>query len=393
MFRPGQRLASALLALCVSSTLVGQTTAAVTGEKLRHVQTLERDDLAGVARVVSSPDGKFIYAAAHRASAVVGFARDPKTGKLEFLQSHSDEDHLRGVTEITLNSDGRYAVATAFESRTVVLFRRNPTTGRLDVVTILSDGDEPKLLMKYPIAASFVPGSRLIYVADDAGRSADSPQGALHAFRVTEAGKLKWLGTDEGQAGCYFGARDVGIALQAKLIFVPCKAAHTLVVADFDAKTGKTRVRQVLRDGQQGINGLSGVFGVAVSPDGQFVCVASGRFAGDDGVSVFALDGKGSLKPVQELHNDRDGLHHFEGGNSIRMTSDGKRVYATASRSNALACFQRDAKTGKLTLLEVLTDGKPNVLEGAAGLGISPDGRFIYVAAEAKQAICVFQRP
>ena len=67
-------------------------------------------------------------------------------------------------------------------------------------------------------------------------------------------------------------------------------------------------------------------------------------------------------------------------------------VYAAATRSGSLAAFQRDATTGKLTFLETLTDGAPADLAGAAGVGISPDSRFIYVAAEEKKAISVFRR-
>jgi hypothetical protein len=37
-------------------------------------------------------------------------------------------------------------------------------------------------------------------------------------------------------------------------------------------------------------------------------------------------------------------------------------------------------------------DGGPGGGLGAAGVGISPDGRFVYIATEDKKAVAVFQR-
>ena len=57
-----------------------------------------------------------------------------------------------------------------------------------------------------------------------------------------------------------------------------------------------------------------------------------------------------------------------------------------------VACFRRDPETGKLKSLETLPDGGEDGELGAAGVTVSPDGRFVYVATEDKRSLTVFRR-
>lgn len=371
---------------------LGQTGSETKGElKLRHVQSLEREELTTVVRANPSADGKFVYASAWRAMAVLVFAREVKTGRLEYRQSFTSEEHLRGVTDLCLSPDGRYAAAVAFDSQTVLLFQRDSVSGQLRLVDIARNGDESGLKLSYPIAATFSPDSRFVYVVDDVGPDEGKPTGSLNTFEVTKAGKLEWLVTDVGQGNYFLGAREVTASPSGKTLFVACRVG-TVVVLERNDKSGRPRIRQVVRDEEGRVHGLEGAMSVAVSPDERFVYVSAGRFEGDDAVSVFRLEEEGSLGFVQEIRNGAGELHDFEGGNQIKVSPDGKHVYATATRSGSLACFTRDATTGKLRFLETLTDSDSTKLAGAAGVGISPGSRFIYVAAEEKKAISVFRR-
>jgi 6-phosphogluconolactonase (cycloisomerase 2 family) len=357
--------------------------------RLTLVESVPRDELDAVVSVATSRDGKFHYAAAWRSATLTVFARDPKTGKLEPKQTITDQNVLAGTTSLNLSPDGGLAVAAAFQSRTVVLYTRSAETGELARSDVAREG-EKELRMQFPIAAAFSPDSKFVYVVDDSGPG-DGGQGGITAFRVND-GKLELVGTDEGKDGCYAGARGLAFHPDGKTLFVACNRAGTLVVADRDGGTGKTSVRQVIKDEEGDVHGLAGAMGVVVSANGRFAYVSSGRFRGDDAVSVFQVGAGGRLILVQEFLNGKGELQSFEGGNQLAVSPDGLNVYAAATRSRTVACFRRHQVSGRLTFLETIPDGGKGGEFGAAGVTLSPDGQFVYVATEDGKAVSVFKR-
>lgn len=353
---------------------------------LRHIGSVTRDDLQGVVGLASSPDGMYLYAAAFHGGTVTVFTRDPRTGELTHVQTLQNRKDLSGVTSITVSSDGQYAATAAFQSGAAVLYARDGETGRLTRLHALHSNDEGVEGLDFAIRARFSPEGRHLYVLD-------GEDGGLTTLEIQTGGRLKWLQTNKGEDSVLGGSRGLAFLAGGGGVLAANYRGNSLVLFDRNRADGTTSVRQVLKDEENGIRALAGAFGVAVSADGKFVYVCSGRFQGDNAVSVFTFDASGKLVLAQELVAGEDGFQPFAGGNHILVSPDGRNVYAVATASGSLACFERDPAKGKLRLLEVLTNSSgAGALGGAAGIECSPDGHFLYVAAEFEQTISVYRR-
>ena len=143
---------------------------------------------------------------------------------------------------------------------------------------------------------------------------------------------------------------------------------------------------------------LAGADSVTISPDGKNAYVASH----DDGVAVFDRDpatGKLTQKPGTDACISEDGSGHtcadgraLNTAVSITSSPDGRSVYVVTTTPNAVAVFDRNPVTGKLTQKAgtdgcisetgsggTCADGK--ALYAPSSVAVSPNGRNVYVAS------------
>jgi 6-phosphogluconolactonase (cycloisomerase 2 family) len=352
---------------------------------LRFLATTRQDGLAGAVSLALSPDGKFLYACGYKANALNVFARNSETGLLTHVSSVVDADQLSGAVSLLVSPDGKLAAAVAFGAKSVILFSRDAETGKLSLLAVRRDEPGGKVSLKFPIDADFSPDSRFLNVIDDQAA-------AVLVFGTEGAKRLALVETQTGQH--LAGARGIAVHPDGKSLYVASHGAGTLSVYSRDVETGRLMQDQVLKDEQDGTHALAGAMGVLLSRDGQFVYVASGRFGGDKALSVFRIGEDRRLKVEQEFVNDKSDLVNFQGGNQLTISPDGRRLYASATVSSALACFDRDPETGKLKFLTTLRDETTGVGAplGATAVVCSPDGRFLYLSLEDAGTISVFER-
>jgi 6-phosphogluconolactonase (cycloisomerase 2 family) len=97
------------------------------------------------------------------------------------------------------------------------------------------------------------------------------------------------------------------------------------------------------------------------------------------------------------VEKQQDGVGGVDGLNSafgVDVSPDGKHVYAAATADNAVSIFSRDAATGALTFVGIIKDGVNGVdgLAGAYAVTVSPDGAHVYAAGLGDNAVAVFSR-
>ncbi|MGH2668048.1 MAG: beta-propeller fold lactonase family protein, partial [bacterium] len=94
---------------------------------------------------------------------------------------------------------------------------------------------------------------------------------------------------------------------------------------------------------------------------------------------------------------ERDGMAGVDGiagAFSVTVSGDGKNVYVAGSADDAVALFTRNAGSGTLTFVALVRDevGPVKGLAGAASVAVSPDGANLYAAGPGDSAVPVFTR-
>ena len=379
-----------LLGLTAAVLEIGLLTVAAQVEtttpgRLRFEAQVSRADLQTVNSVQVSADGRFVYATPWQTGAVVVFRREIPGGALAHVQTLGEVGLLAGDTGIALSPATDHALAACFIAKTAVLLGRDSKTGELDVLDSARQGRNKVTGLDFAIDAIFSPDGRYVYVLDGG-------EGGITTFGVRED-KLEWLQSTQGENKCLAGSRGVALDPTGHIMYVASSNAGTLTALERNPKTGLLKLLQVVRDEEEDVHGLAGAFGVVCSGDGQFIYTTAGRFSGDSAVSVFRRDAAGKVQVVQELIAERGEIPSFLGGNRLLLSPDGKNLYAVASRSGSVACFQRNSKSGRLRHFETLTAGDAKgIVDGAAGIAITPDGQYVYVAAEGKHSISIYRR-
>ena len=92
----------------------------------------------------------------------------------------------------------------------------------------------------------------------------------------------------------------------------------------------------------------------------------------------------------------------FMGSRAIALSPDGRNVYVASSRSDAIAVFRRNPRTGKLTQPRgaagcIAAKGAAHCataigLDGPNSVAVSPDGRNVYATARGANTIGAFHR-
>ena len=178
---------------------------------------------------------------------------------------------------------------------------------------------------------------------------------------------------------------------------------------DTGALTSAGCVSDTGGDGRPGTDGfcvngdaLLGASGLAVSPDGRHVYVASHS---SNGIAWLARDAAtgaltpaGCIKAFPRADRCRAGFG-VEGTSGVAVSADGKHVYVTADDPGSVSAFSRDPDSGDLEPIMCVsengsdglcTDG--TALTGASSVTIAPDGSQVFVTAAAIGGVTAYAR-
>jgi 6-phosphogluconolactonase (cycloisomerase 2 family) len=353
--------------------------------------------IAAVTDVAMSPDGARLYlvtGSPTQDNHIAVFERDGGDGALTLASIATTVTGL-GPTAFSPDGAHAYALLTPPDDGLGV-FARDPS-GSLTFLEEHHESAGGVAGLDSPRAVAVSPDGAHVYVVSAGDLLSPSMRDdAIAAFaRDPGSGALTFVEAEidsQGGVDSLDGARGVALSPDGDHVYVASWSDDAVTVFARDSLTGALSVVEVERDGQGGVDGLDGAAAVAVSPDGGYVYVASQESA----VAVFARDAlSGALNFVEverEGENDVQGLYFAR---ALVLSEDGLHVYVAGAREGsgvdaaAVSVFARDPGTGGLAFLEAQVHGHDGVIGLGTGdrytpsaLQLSADGRTLYVAGE-----------
>lgn len=409
------------------------------------------DALDGAHDALVSPDGRHLYVASFQGDSLSVFARNRATGRLTQLPDAdgcvvedplrdspcADAEALDGIGALGMAPDGRHLYVASFGSGALGVFERDRSSGRLSQLGCFADDDfwridcTPATGLYGLTSVAVSPDGRSVYAT-----GALSSTVAVFA-RNRQSGDLRQLGCIQANTvqsdppmGCarapgLEGAGSAAVSPDGRHVYVASLRSAAVAVFSRNRSSGALTPTGCLSEVRdvgpcRSARALEGAFDVAVSRDGRSVYVATGfdfRLDIDafvtSGVAVFRrnassgalsqLAGRaGCLHQVGERAGCADG-RALEGAASLTVSRDGRNVYVASAASNAVAILRRDPRTGSLRQLagkagcisESGTGGAcrdGTGLWGAAAVAVPPDGRHAYAAGFFSSAVSIFVR-
>jgi len=226
--------------------------------------------------------------------------------------------------------------------------------------------------------------------------------GCLRDLENTLTGCQSVQGLDRGYG--------VAVSPDGKQVYVAAADDDTLTTFNRDPQTGAVTWIGCLRDdgraavGCTTVAGLDGARGIAVSPDGKSVYVASGD---GDALAVFnrnttsgALTSAGCFRDTENPLAGCTQVQGLDAPRDVSITADGTSVYEASAEDDAVTFFRRSTSTGALTWVSCVRDVSNAGTGCASAIGIdgpraadlSPDGTSLYVAARDGDSVAEFDR-
>lgn len=320
------------------------------------------DGLDQATRVTVAPDGTSLYVVGLLDDAVAVFARDPGTGALAFVQVQRNQ--IGGVTGmnapsgLVVSSDGAHVYVGADST---AIFTRDALTGAL---TFAGNGNGASQLV---MLAS---GNQVYAYTNGAIRilARDAVTGALQSVGDISVGDgfAPAITLSPDDAFVYVTTREDDVA--------------EVQVLARDAGTGAlTSVGTAALMPAGTVTGNAQPHAPLVSPDGQHLYVLA-----DVGEGFIGFDrdpGTGLLTRFDVNPGPLPAGDGLDGVNGIALDPDGLHAYAASARDDAVVVYDRDVSTGALTWKQAIEAG-PGAMQEFLGLGpvvVAPDGAHVYV--------------
>lgn len=293
------------------------------------------DKVINPSYLTVSPDNKFVYSVneSGKESMISAFKFQPKSGKLDFLNKQSSE----GADPCYIINDDQNVISANYSGGTISVFKKNSDGSLAKAAQVIKhEGysiNKQRQESAHVHMVQFSPDKKFV-LANDLG----TDRIYLYQYNASSANEiLKFKDTIAIKTGS--GPRHSTFSPDGKFIYLLQELDGTITV--FDYFNGKFQRIQEATIAQNGFKGQNGGAAIKISDDGKFVYATNRGEANT--ISLFEVNPKGKLVHKKTIATGGKNPRDFT------IVPGGKFVLVAHQDSNDIIIFNRDQTTGELT--------------------------------------------
>ncbi|OPJ57308.1 lactonase family protein [Clostridium oryzae] len=268
--------------------------------------------------------------------AVSAFKIDHETGKLDLI--NSKPTYGKDPCHLTLSSNGKYLFVSNYSSGSLTVFRmeKNGSIGdRINFIQHTGSGpNKDRQEAAHVHSSAFSPDGKHLCVVD-----LGCDKLFIYDFN-NEDGSLKYNDELTLDISPGSGPRHLAFHPKCNFLYVINELSSEVTVLKYDSSTFKLKKLQTLSTIPQDYNHESLCAAIKISPDGRFL-YASNR--GHNSIAIFKIEKNiGTLEFICVIPTGGDFPR------DITITPDGNTLYAANQKSDSITVFHIDKDTGIL---------------------------------------------
>lgn len=299
------------------------------------------------------PSQKYLYTVNEisdyegKSGSVSAYAVDKSSGDLQLLNTVSSQG--AGPAHLSVDATGKYVFVANYGGGSIAVFPvlsggslGDPTFAHRDEDHVGSQKATSAPPGSFAISGHDRPHAHMIG-ADPGNRfvlQTDLGQDRIYVYGFDkQTGKLAPAATPFASLPTGDGPRHFAFHPNGRWLYSIQEEASTVVFFHFDAATGSMKAQQTVSSLPDGFSGTSFASGIRVSPDGRTLYAANRLH---DSIAVFSIDKTGHLKHVGDTPTLGDYPPQFN------IDPGGNFLYVCNQRSDQITSFRIDKRTGLL---------------------------------------------
>jgi 6-phosphogluconolactonase len=277
---------------------------------------------------------------------------------------------LGADTEVYIGSYGEAILGARLDSRTGRLTLQGPLVPVVDPTWLAVDPDRP-----------------ILYSVSETGNDGKNQGGVLSLKIAPDTGALTAINKVPSGGG---GATYLSYDRRVHSVFVGNFGGGQVAAIPVNQDGSLAPASSVVTDQGRGPDpkqDMPHAHGAVLDPGGHFVLVPD---MGADRIFVYRYDAAtGKLAPHDPAF---EATPPGTGPRHLIFSPDGRFVYAVIELSGEVRSFRWDGRAGRLEPLQTVALDPPDFkgVRSAAELRMAPDGRFLYAASRARDALLVY---